>query len=259
MSEQPPKPPDPKRPDTGKLRSPIRPSMPTDDATTQPRRGLIAKGEALSKAAQESDDPDKLPDNPQMALAMLRRKMEEVAMEFSQGKINRAQFNAIYGRFGEQRTIIEKLIQRDPNNPAWKQAAATGHTTFLRQHFEARLAYYVIYQHNKPTALLMGGKQQPNIEQVTSVLTALWNLPNRPKVGLARKSLGSSQWLVMALGEHAVTLAVYQLEPSVTQTNLVRDLHNDFERANRRALISGTHSLDRFVFPQRALAEGNLS
>lgn len=258
MSEQPPKPPDAERPDTGKLRSPIRPAQPADDSTTQPRRGMLAKGEALSKAAQEAEDPDKLPENPQAALVMLRRKMEEVAMEFSQGKINRAQFNAIYGRYGEQRTIIEKLVQRDPNSPAWKQAAATGHTSFLRQHFEARLMYYVVYQHNKPTALMMGGKQQTNIEQITTVLTALWNMTNRPKIGLARKNMGNGQWLVLALGEHAVTLAMYQLEPSLAQTNLVRDLHNDFERANKRALNSGTRSLDRFVFPQRALAEGSL-
>ncbi len=256
MSEQPPKPPD--RPDTGKLRSPIRPTHPTDESPTQPRSGMIAKGEALSKAAQESGDPDKLPENPQAALAILRRKMEEVAIEFSQGKINRAQFNAIYGRYGEQRTIIEKLVQRDPDSPAWKQAAAPGHTTFLRQHFEARLMYYIVYQHHKPTALMMGGKQQPNIEQINTVLTALWGMANRPKIGLARKNMGEGYWLVLALGEHAVTLAMFQLEPSVAQTNLVRDLHNDFERANKRALSSGTRSLDRFVFPQRALAEGSL-
>jgi hypothetical protein len=258
VSDQLPESPDSQQPDAGKRLSPIRPTHPAGE--TPPRSGLIAKGEALSKAAQspEDADSDKLPENPQAALTLLRRKMEQIALEFSHGTINRVQFNAIYGRYGEQRAIIEKLIQRDPNSPAWKQAAAPGHTTFLRQHFEARLIYYVVYQHNKPTALIMGGKQQPNIEQINTVLTALWGMTNRPKVGLARKSMGNGYWLVLALGEYAVTLAMYHLEPSVAQTNLVRDLHNDFERANKMALSSGTRSLDRFVFPQRALAEGSL-
>ena len=80
----------------------------------------------------------------------------------------------------------------------------------------------------------------------------------RPKIGLARKEMGSGQWLVLALGEHSVTLAMFMLEPSVAQATLVRDLHNDFERANRRSLSNGTRSLDRFVFPQRALAERDI-
>ena len=83
-------------------------------------------------------------------------------------------------------------------------------------------------------------------------------MKNRPKVGLARKDMGNGQWLVLALGEYAVTLAMFTLEPSISQSTLVRDLHNDFERANRKALGSGTRSLDRFVFPQRALAEKSL-
>jgi hypothetical protein len=48
---------------------------------------------------------------------------------------------------------------------------------------------------------------------------------------------------------------MFMLEPSPMQANKVRDLHSDFERANRMALERGTKSLDRLVFPQRALVE----
>lgn len=238
------------------LRSPIRPAHP--DAPV-PRSGMIAKAAQLSaNKASSSTETAKEPENPQAALQLIKYKMEVVANEFGEGKLNRAQFNAIYGRYSEQRTIIERLMERNPENPAWKQAAAPGHTSFLRQHFEARLTYYLVYQHNMPTPLMMDGKQQPNIEQISSVLNALWGMNNRPKVGLARKDMGNGQWLVLALGEYAVTLAMFTLEPSIAQSTLVRDLHNDFERANRKALGSGARSLDRFVFPQRALAEKSL-
>lgn len=265
QSDKPISPSSEKAADDSSLRSPIRPVHPDAEDTARPapsKSGMIAKAAQLSTekaiAEAESAPQDTMPENPQAALELLRRKMEIVANEFGEGKINRAQFNAIYGRYGEQRTIIETLIKRNPENPAWKQAAAPGHTSFLRQHFEARLVYYLVYQHNIPTPLIMGGKQQANMDQISGVLQALWNMNKRPKIGLARKEMGGGQWLVLALGEYAVTLALFMLEPSVAQATLVRDLHNDFERANRRALSNGTRSLDRFVFPQRALAEKDL-
>lgn len=239
----PPNNPQPQDADSASIRSPIRPKGP------EPTE--VAK--APQRAAAPAPIPQ--PENPQAALEQLRHKMEVVANEFSQGKINRAQFNAIYGRYSEQRTIIERLIERNPENAAWKQAAAPGHTSFLRDHFEARLQYYLVYQHNIATPLMMGGKQQADMNEVSQVLRSLWGMRNRPKIGLARKDMGNGQWLVLALGEYAVTLTLFLLEPSAAQANLVRDLHADFERANRRALERGTRSLDRFVFPQRALTE----
>jgi hypothetical protein len=80
-------------------------------------------------------------------------------------------------------------------------------------------------------------------------------MDSRPRNGLARKALGGGQWLVLALGANAVTLATFNLEPSATQLNRVRDLHTDFERANRHALERGTRTLEKMVFPQRALVE----
>jgi hypothetical protein len=235
--------PQPQEADSASMRSPIRPKAP------EPAEAVKVPLRATAPA------PAPQPENPQAALEQLRHKMEVVANEFSQGKINRAQFNAIYGRYSEQRTIIERLIERNPENAAWKQAAAPGHTSFLRDHFEARLQYYLVYQHNIATPLMMGGKQQANMDEVGQVLRSLWGMKNRPKIGLARKDMTNGQWLVLALGEFAVTLALFALEPSAAQANLVRDLHADFERANRRALERGTRSLDRFVFPQRALTE----
>ncbi len=251
--------------ESSNLRSPIRPMHPDSEDATKPapaKSGMIAKAAQLSTekaiADAEKAPHDTMPENPEAALELLRRKMEIVASEFGEGKINRAQFNAMYGRYGEQRTIIETLLKRNPENPAWKQAAAPGHTSFLRHHFESRLVYFLVYQHNIPAPLMMGGKQQANMDQISTVLQALWSMNKRPKIGLARKEMGSGQWLVLALGEYAVTLAMFMLEPSVAQATLVRDLHNDFERANRRALSNGTRSLDRFVFPQRALAENDI-
>lgn len=240
----------PETPAPDQLRSPVRPQRPrtADDSVEIPQ----VKPDTAPPAASSPAD------NPQAVLERIRQKMEQIATEFSNGKLNRAQFNAIYARYSEQRTIVERLLERNPQNDAWKQAAAPGHTSFLRDHFEARLLFYLVFQHNIPTPLVMGGKQQPDMTKISHVLRQLWENKKRPPVGVARKNMGGEQWLVLALGEHALTLVMYMLEPSLMQIHLVRDLHADFERANLSALTRGTRSLDRFVFPQRALTEKQL-
>lgn len=200
-----------------------------------------------------------MPDDPNAALAVLRRKMEVVATEFAQGKINRAQFNAMYGRYGEQRAIIERLIERNPDSKAWKQVVSTaGHTTFLRQHFEAHPLYFLVFRHKVAQPLMVGGKTKPVMQEVAPMMRTLWSLKNRPKAGLARKSMGDNRWMILAVGEYSATLVMFLLEPSVAQCSLVRDLHADFERANRAALEQDCAPIERMVFPQRALVEGSL-
>lgn len=233
------------------LRSPVRPTPPEE--LQWPRRDSTPP----SPIPEQPTDPAT---SPMAALSNLRAKMERVANEYASGKINRAQFNAMYGRYSEQRAIIERLIERNPNSAAWKQViGAVGHTGFLRQHFEAQVLYYMIYRHEDFTPLMMGGKVTPSADEIAPVVQKLWSLKDRPKAGLARRAMGENHWLILALGEYTVTLVLFQLEPSVSQANLVRDLHNDFERANNAALARGTTRLDRMVFPQRALVEQRLS
>jgi hypothetical protein len=199
------------------------------------------------------------PEAPGAAMNTLRRKMEAVADEFAQGKINRAQFNAMYKRYSEQRTIIERLLERNPNSQAWKQViGANGQTGFLRSHFQAETLYYAVYRHQVPEAILTGGKQTPDESQIRPVLSLIWSMPSRPKNGLGRKPLDATRWLILACGDHSATVVVFSQEPSNGQARLVRDLHADFERANQAALARGWIVPDRMVFPQRALSESTL-
>lgn len=249
VNDKPPSPSDPKKPAARpELRSPIRPRNPDPTPSDQ---------QAAPDAPDKKVEAESItsPKNPGLALETLRKKMEKVASEFAAGRINRAQFNAIYGRYNEQRTIIERLLERNPESDAWKQVVRPGHTSFLRNHFEARCMYYLIYRYNTPTPLTMGGTQQPDMGQIEPVLSAVYNMQKRPQNGLARKDLGSGQWMVLALGSFSLTIVMFNLEPSVGQLNRVRDLHNDFERANRSALERGTRTLEKMVFPQRALVE----
>ncbi len=196
-----------------------------------------------------------LVETPQDSLEHIRQKMESVARDFSEGRINRAQFNAVYGHYSERRAIIQRLMERNPQNDAWKQVAAPGHTGFLKSHFEAHPQFYVVFRHRHPYPLATEGEETPKVrEQVGKMLRVLWHMDSIPRGGLARKSMGNGQWLVLASGEHAVTFVVFSLQPSAAQQTLVRDLHADFERANRLALMR-EQGPERMVFPQRALLD----
>lgn len=240
------RPPESEHDDQPKL-SPLRPKRP--DAFRLPEQPAQRAGDDGSDGKNWPTEPN----TPSERLAIIRQKMEEVANEYAERKISRAQFNAIYAHYSEQRALIERIISRDPQNEGWKQAARSGKTDFLREHFEARPVNYVIYLHrqNKP---LMGGGTRPDMQRIASLLRALWGM-EKLRVGVARLALKSPYWLIMAAGYYSVTFVTFHLEPSGVQANRVKDLHEDFERANRIFLERGRINKARLVYPQRALLE----
>ncbi len=193
------------------------------------------------------------PRSPQATLEKLRDKMEEVANEYADKKISRAQFNAIYGHYSEQRELIELLLSRNPSSDAWRSASAEGKTGFLRQHFAAQPSNYVIFAHHNQRPV-MGGGDRPDMKRIMGILKSLWRM-KKMHVGVARLALEKGRWLVFAVGKYSTTFVTYNLEPAGAQIETVHDLHKDFERANRLLFERKKIDKDQLVYPQRALLE----
>lgn len=188
------------------------------------------------------------------ALALLRQKRDQLSRDYAAGHLNAAQFNAMYRHYMEKTTIIEKLLENNPQSEVWRNVAAQGATALLRERFEARPIYMVVFRKNEHAPLLANGKlPQKAARQVHRLLQVIW-ASQAWRTGLARKSLGEGMWLLLTIGENALTITVFYMQPSTLQVNKVRDLHADFERANRMALIRSVPA-GRMVFPQRALFE----
>ena len=236
-------------------RSPIRPTKPPTSPLTPPTRTKTAP----LPEANKPDTGDLAADastNPFMALKLLLHKMARIGEEFQNGKINRAQYDALSQRYHEQHAIIQRLIERDPEGKAWKQVLGTpGQTGFLRQHFEAQAIYFVVYHHELQVRVYASGSRKPDETIIKPLLKQLWAMPNRPTNGIGRKQIDENQWMILGVGERTVTVILFSLEPSAEQIQLVRDLHADFERANAAALTRGMIVPERMVFPQRALVE----
>lgn len=234
-------------------RSPVRPPQPESPPDAQPIAPKTKATQPLPQILATVEDRLQA----ESALEDIREKTASIAAEFAQGKINRAQFLAVYGHYNEKRVIIERLLARDPDTNAWKPVANAGRTTFLRAQFEARVLSYSIYEQKPPNAgklLTSQGRPQPEEDMVAKLIQAIQTVVSGGKQLLAqRKELKNGQWLVFAPGEYTTAMAVFSLEPSPQQTTRIQDTHRDFERANKSALARGIRQLDQLVFPHRAL------
>lgn len=237
--------------------SPIRPPAPeVDDITEQaaPLAPLIPLDE-VEIPQQIAGVEGRL--QAETALETLRKKTAIVAAEFAEGKLNRAQFIALYVHYHEKRQIIERLLERDPDTQAWQPVAESGNTGFLRAHFEARALSYALYNQDPlHHGEIVSSQGQPLLVEATvkKIQAAIaMVMRNHPELKAQRKALEDGRCAVFVPGQQITTIVVFSLEPSARQIAAVQDLHRDFERANRRALQRGIRQPEQLVFPHRAL------
>jgi len=235
--------------------SPVRPPPPKQDVQpAQPILPNIGSTKPAPAAHSAGDLEERL--RAELALEKLRQKTARVAAEFACGKINRAQFLAIYAHYNEKRLIIERLLERNPNTHAWQNVARSGQTNFLRQHYASRALSYAIYFHDSLQPLTVQGQPLLPEDITLKILTAM-RLARRVQHSLSaqRKQVDKDHWAVFVPAEFTTAITVFWLEPSMRQIFLVKDLHYDFERANRTLLLRNVRAAEHYVFPHRALFE----
>lgn len=234
--------------------SPIRPS-PQDFETIIPPSPLTPTVPERTPPERQLSPRERL-QRAEEALINLRQKMARVAAEFADGKLNQAQFNAIYTRYSEQRDITERLLTRDPASQAWQSVMQTGHTQFLKQYYAARPLSYAIYDQSTFEQITITGTIQLRRAQLEAVLRRLNDvIARRGNPGPALKKLPDGKGVLFIPGEHTAAVVIFSLEPATAQINKASDMHYDFERANKRALLRRHYDTSRMVFPHRALFE----
>ena len=247
--------PEPRTParDDDTLRSPIRPAMQND---TKPQDMLMP---SLPGELQEAETPREQMQRAEEALISLREKMSLLAAEFANGKINRAQFDAIYTRYSEQRDITERLLARDPESQAWQSVVQTGHTQFLRSHYESRIVSYAIYNQETQEMISLTGQVQLSrnharvaIQRLRAVIGERGSLP-----APALRMMDDGRGVLFVPGYFSAVIVIFSREPSLAQIERIRDIHADFERANQHALTDEDYQPNRLVYPHRALFEEN--
>ncbi len=232
-------------------RSPIRPSAP--DTTEPPHQPLLPGQNNSAQALTPREQMQRAEE----ALINLREKTARLAAEFAEGKLNQAQFDAVYSRYSEQRDITERLLTRNPESQAWQSVVKPGHTGFLKQMYEARVISYAIYDQETGEHISTTGPVFMRPSQIKAVLARLKAVSQtRGNPGPAQKQLTDDERSVLFVpGEQTVAVVIFSRAPSPSQIERIKDIHHDFERANQHTLRRRDYTGSRMVFPHRALFE----
>jgi hypothetical protein len=236
--------------------SPIRPQHPdpvrprVSPNIARPMKPALPTGDLPTIEPQEQDR------HAEEAIERLRDKMAQVAQEYADGKLNQAQFNAIYRRYSEQREITQRLLERNPESEAWQSVVKPGHTSFLRDHFAAKITSYGLYRLQDGQQITLQGQVRLPQAQLMPIFARIKQAVEGGHIlNSARRPLKDGSWVIIIPGRLTVSVVLFSLEPAVIQRKMVEDAHYDFERANEKTMRRNDFSLESLVFPHRALMD----
>jgi hypothetical protein len=182
----------------------------------------------------------------------LEAKMRAATADFAAGRINQAQFQAIYTRYREQREIIERMQRRNPQSDAWQRVATEGYTEFLLSQHEARVLGIAIFNNATGGLIKRLGQFDVPVEIMLSMLDNL-SIAQRGTGDAVSTQIEDGRWLGMVHGRQSSSVVLYSDEPPNAVLGEVTFLHRDFERINEKALKEDQPNPTVMVFPQKRL------
>ncbi|MBN1122737.1 MAG: hypothetical protein JXJ17_16795 [Anaerolineae bacterium] len=197
---------------------------------------------------------DQLPENPGKALARLQEKMAQVTEDLATGKINQAQFEALFTRFSEQHAVIMRLMDRNPESDAWQRVAGEGHTDFLLRQHQAKIEGILIVDNWSGRAIRTLGSFVLGKDILASLIKSLEHsqkLPDGEKVRYTQ--IEGGRWLCSVTDVYTTTIAIFTTEPTALQLDQLSETHREFERLNKHALEMGQVQPEYLHFPHEAL------
>jgi hypothetical protein len=69
------------------------------------------------------------------------------------------------------------------------------------------------------------------------------------RAGMRSTEMENGQWLCFVPGTYTTLIALFSLEPSDNQLQMVERMHQDFEQANRAALEAGHIDPTKLAYP----------
>ncbi len=190
-------------------------------------------------------------------LNRVRGKLGKLVDDFSQGRVNRAQFEELYAHYQKERKTVETLITSRPSTDAWRMAVTEGQSVNIRRRLAARVLGYAVYANTDETPLRVYGEFasleqkwiSPLLARVSRDSTQLFS------VGSFETQDKEALCLCSVLGEFTTLLVLFTAEPARIQIESLQDLHSHFEQANQRMLSRAHYELSDLVFPYAAAFE----
>ncbi len=171
--------------------------------------------------------------------AELQHKMTALAEDFSLGKINRHQFEAVYTHYREQRQLIEALINSMSTADAWHEVVIAGQTGALLQQNAAQVLSYALYDNATHQPLAMSNPFKLDATLIAPMVTAYRAAAIEFGAKINSSEIDGGRWLCLVPGHYTTFVVLFSLEPARAQLTVLEDLHHDFELANAKRLNQG--------------------
>lgn len=203
---------------------------------------------------QERPSPPPHQNNGQTAaqqfLEKLQDKIGRLADDFANGSINRQQFQQLYTHYQREIRAVETLIETDQGRSAFGDAFQEGESVLIRQKHAAKAKGYAIYENNSGMPITTLGKFEVDpalfVPMLSSFRSATAEIFGG---GIQATAIEGGRWLCFVPGQFTTMMSIFTAEPAKKQLDLLEQLHELFEKANRALLANSPVETTELVFP----------
>jgi hypothetical protein len=181
-------------------------------------------------------------------LATLDTKIERLESDLQQGRINASQYRAIRKHYLDQRQVAVRLQRAHPDSDRWRVVLEEGKTSFLLQLNEAVLRSFTLYDLRTRARIYSQGELPPAAEQAFRLLGTFGpeGPQSQPGRMLGMQADDGSSYLLIP-GKYTAALVVFTQDPPAWQLRAMREVHSNFEAANKATLARGERQT--LIFP----------
>lgn len=214
---------------------------------------------AAEPLAESEVDQISSPDAPELKnmLQALEQKMARLEDDFQHGRINASQYRAIRRHYEEQREVALRLKQAHPHSDRWRVVLEEGRTSFLMQLNEAVCRSIALFDMDSRERIFLQGNLPKSAEEAMGLLRTFGPSGDEGAQGrMLATHTDDGSALLLIPGNFTAALAVFSQDPPGWQVRALREVHLNFEAANRVHLRKKNHAalifpdLNRFVRSQ---------
>jgi len=204
----------------------------------------ISKIHALETIIEPTANPKELTG----MLITLEQKIARLEQDYQQSRINNSQYRAIQKHYLEQKEVATRLRQTHPDSDRWRVVLEEGKTSFLLQLNEATVRYVAFYDLKSHQRIFSHGEIPVDAEEAMALLSTFSSKDFDPRTGrmvATHTEDGSS--LILIPGRFTAALVSFSQDPPGWQVRALREVHRNFEAANRVMLERAKHGA--LIFP----------
>jgi hypothetical protein len=173
-----------------------------------------------------------------------------LVQEFAGGEINRTQFHRLYDRYQRQIMTVAQLLA-EADTSMWREAIKDSEDTILiKKRLTAKAVGMSVYENRSGMPIETLGEFAIDPELIVPMLSSYRSAAAEIfRAGMRSTEMENGQWLCFVPGSFTTLIALFSLEPSDNQLQMVERMHQDFEQANRAALEAGHIDPTKLAYP----------